>query len=320
MLLRYAISLIFFLSIDSYAYLKTPFLDYFEKINHQKLPGECKHPDFSYKDHLSCARVVAGVAFLNDKYAILGHADEKTKKVFYLKSIEDNKRASFAPSSKNPLANALCLINSDKQTSVCLDPFLFDETSLFHCHISQLSNFDLLSKALALAKKNGIKVSLDLGSTALVQLHKEKILNLLPKYIDIVFANEQEIKELTQLPPLQACEFLSSLCEVVVVTMGYSGCWIKSKGLKFYTPSLKTNQIPNAGVGDLFISGFLYGYLNKASLPECSWTGSFVASKALEQGIKKFDYLFWKDVSKQLQQEVMLIPKDSRKVSSSGPR
>jgi sugar/nucleoside kinase (ribokinase family) len=92
--------------------------------------------------------------------------------------------------------------------------------------------------------------------------------------------------------------------------MGFSGSWVKSGDLKFYTPSLKTNQIPDAGVGDLFISGFLHGYLNKASLPQCSWIGSFVASKALEKGIKKFDYLFWKEVAHQLLTETSSQAKD----------
>jgi hypothetical protein len=302
---------IFYLFLPSlHSYLKTPFLDYFENKNHQTLPPLELESLSLKKLNLSCTQILNGLAYLGEKYAVIGHADESTKKIFYLKCFEEGEIIAQGKELSGNSSQALCLINTVKQTNICLDPSLFEGIKLFHFNVSQLSNYDLIKKALDLAKLNGVKISCDLGSTSCVRFYKGQILNLLPKYIDIIFANENEIKELTQLPPLQACDFLSTLCEVVCVTMGFSGSWVKSGDLKFYTPSLKTNQIPDAGVGDLFISGFLHGYLNKASLPQCSWIGSFVASKALEKGIKKFDYLFWKEVAHQLLTETSSQAKD----------
>jgi hypothetical protein len=310
MLWRVPLTYTLFNSIAFCSYLKTPLIDNMENIKQQKHESFLEKPQCLKKDYQSCGLVVNGIAYLSEKYAVLGHADAKTKKIFYLKCFEEGDLLGINSGSSESSSQALCLINTDKQTNICLDPSLFEGIKLFHFNVSQLSNFELIKKALDLAKLNKVKVSCDLASSLLVRDYKALILNLIPKYIDLIFANEKEIAELTQLPPLQACDFLSSLCEVVVVTMGYSGSWVKSGDLKFYTPSLKTNQIPDAGVGNFFISGFLHGYLNKASLPECSWTGSFVASKALEKGLKKFDYLFWKEVTQQLQQEVSYRPKN----------
>jgi hypothetical protein len=278
-------------------------LDYLQEINRDQLIAAEKNVALEQRHHLSCTHILNGLAYLGEKYAVLGHADSHNKSLFYLKSFQDGALLNNLTKLSSSSSEALCLIHTEKQKNVSLDPSLFEGVGLFHCNALQLADNEVTKKALDLAKASKVKVSFDLCSEDLVKQHKEVILNLLPKYIDILFANEKEIKELTQLPPQEACDFLSSLCDIVVITLGYSGSWVKSGSLKFYTPSLKTNEILNAGVGDLFITGFLHGYLHKASLPQCSWMGSFVASKALEKGLKQFDYLFWKEVSAQLHRE-----------------
>lgn len=52
-----------------------------------------------------------------------------------------------------------------------------------------------------MAKEAGVKVSMDLANVALVRSHQAFILETLEKYVDIVFCNESEAKELLGLSP-----------------------------------------------------------------------------------------------------------------------
>jgi len=185
---------------------------------------------------------------------------------------------------------------------------LLEKVRLFHINASDFSNKSQLIKMMREVKSHNIKISLDLGSIENVKKHKDELLNVLPKYIDILFANEKEILELTHLPASEACDFLSTFCEVVVVTLGYEGSWVKSGQMKFYTPSLKANQIENAKVGTLFIAGFLHGYLSQATLPNCSWIGSFIASKGLGLHDPVADPMFLNQIKSELQKEKNLLP------------
>lgn len=205
-------------------------------------------------------------------------------------------------SSKNVLSHLISL--GERCASAELYNLDSKDIKLLHINAKELRSLESLKPKIEIAKKLGLKISFDLGSQEAVIAKKSEILSFLLMYVDILFANEKEMKELTQLPPIEACDYLSSFCEVVVVTMGFSGSWVKSKDLQFYTPSCKQNQIINAGVGDLFVSGFLYGYLNHHSIPYCSWIGSFIASKALEKQEHSYDKLFWIDVLVSLKKEL----------------
>ncbi len=210
-------------------------------------------------------------------------------------------------SSKNVLSHLISLgerCASAEFYNLDSKNFLGKDIKLLHINASELRSLESLKPKIEIAKNLGLKISFDLGSEQAVIAQKSEILSFLLMYVDILFANEKEMRELTQLPPIEACDYLSSFCEVVVVTMGFSGSWVKSKDLQFYTPSCKQNQIVNAGVGDLFVSGFLFGYLNHHSIPYCSWIGSFIASKALEKKELNYDRVFWIDVSSSLKKEL----------------
>ena len=65
-----------------------------------------------------------------------------------------------------------------------------------------------------------------------VDRHRESFLELIYEYVDIVFCNESEVLSLFKNDELASCqEALSSLCELVIVTLGSNGSLIINKNV-----------------------------------------------------------------------------------------
>ncbi|MEX1012220.1 MAG: adenosine kinase [Waddliaceae bacterium] len=136
----------------------------------------------------------------------------------------------------------------------------------------------LTERVMKLAKQQGSLLSFDLGSFEVVkQFHKE-IHFLLQTYVDIVFANEDEAREIKQTSNHSACDFLRSLVQVAIVMQGADGCLVGDpNGVKHY-PAFTVEAIDTTGAGDLFAAGFLHGYLKGMPLEMCAKIGALLGS------------------------------------------
>lgn len=243
----------------------------------------------------SGANVIKGLAQLGHHCAIVGQVGSDKEGLYYLKSLEKLDIRSLLQVGSLPTGQAVCFITPDGQKtmrsyagashseeSVKIDSKVFEGISLFHIESYQLQNPKIFKQALDLALSSGAKVSLDLSSVGIVRKFKDELLNILPKYVDIVLGNQEEFFELTNLPPQEACDFLGSFCDVVAITMGSEGSWVKSGSVKIYTPSINVSVVDTTGAGDLFASGFLYGYLQHMPVHTCAWLGTYMASKVIQ--------------------------------------
>ncbi|MBM3192552.1 MAG: adenosine kinase, partial [Chlamydiae bacterium] len=285
--------------------LGSAFIDYILKVSEEDLSslryakGSSEPIDYTHLQSLlnkhpkeiksssggSCANVIKGLAKLGQRCAVLGNIGSDAHGLFYLKSLKDLDIVPFVQEGILPTGQALCLITPDGEMTsrsylgaskedFPINGKIFHKIKLFHVEAYQLRNCAFLKEALDLAQKQEAKISLDLSNVDIVKIYKDDLLNIIPRYIDILFANESEAFELTHLPPQEACDFLGTFCEVVAITMGDKGCWVKSGKIKFYTPALNVVSVDPTGAGDLFASGFLHGYLNNKSLQACAWLGS----------------------------------------------
>lgn len=262
------------------------------------------------------ANVIKGLAKLGQKCAVLGKIGSDDKGLFYLKCLKNLDITPILHKGVLPTGQAICFITPDGEgtmrsymgsshgtENVNLDLSIFSKIRLFHIESYQLHNPSLLKQAIEEAKEQGAKISLDLSNSEIVKIYKDDLLNIIPKYIDIVFCNDSEAFELTHLPPQEACDFLATFCEVVVITMGDKGSWIKSGKIKFYTPAIHVEAVDTTGAGDLFASGFLHGYLNNAPLQTCAWLGSYVASKVVQNYGSDIPDSMWKEIYKTLEEQ-----------------
>jgi len=145
-----------------------------------------------------------------------------------------------------------------------------------------IANLPLIEKACTLAKRNNMCVALDLASYNVVADLLPSFQDIVKKYVDIVFANEEEARAFTGFGPREALDAIAELCDIAVVKTGPDGSWIKRGNEVVKVDALKVNPVDTTGAGDLYASGFLYGYSHGFDLDKCGMFGSILAGKVIE--------------------------------------
>ena len=176
---------------------------------------------------------------------------------------------------------AAALLNPDAITSAD-----FADIDFVHMEGYLLFNPVLAEKVLQSAKEAGCKVSLDLGSFEVVAAAGEKLESLLDKYVDYVFANEDEARAYTGTDdPQDALKSLGKVCEVVVVKLGGQGLWFSENKQEavFVAADEAESVIDTTGAGDFWAAGFIWGVLTGKSLEESASVGAVLGCEVVQQ-------------------------------------
>lgn len=153
---------------------------------------------------------------------------------------------------------------------------LFVEGYLLNCP-------DVIEPAMRTAQEAGVAVALDAASFTVIREFKDYADRLIDRYVDILFANEDEAAALTGTDiPEQALEMLARRCGVVVVKVGPKGSLIAHGGERYRIGTIDARPVDKTGAGDLYAAGFLHGYAKGLSLRQCGEMGAVVSSKSIE--------------------------------------
>ncbi len=99
----------------------------------------------------------------------------------------------------------------------------------------------------------------------------------------VVFLNRDEIEMLTRSGYREGAGELNGIgAEIVAVTLGGDGCYIRTSDAEVSIPGLAARVVDTTGAGDAFCAGFLYGLLVGEPLGVCGRLGNFVAAKCIE--------------------------------------
>lgn len=235
----------------------------------------------------SCANTIKGLANLGTRSALLSTIGADIYGEHFTLYMQKLGILPFFRIYNQPTACVLCLITPDGQrtmrfcagcsnelTEFILHGDYFKNVKIVHIDSYSFRNGTLVSRVMEKAKAAGAQISLDLSSFEIVRAYKEIMFELIPKYVDIVFANEDETRELTGLDPFEGCLALQKICPIAVVLRGKNGCLVGHNGSIIASPAFPVNVVDTTGSGDLFASGFLYGYLKGCSLEECARLGN----------------------------------------------
>ncbi|NLB86457.1 MAG: adenosine kinase, partial [Bacteroidales bacterium] len=210
----------------------------------------------------SAANTIRSLANLGVSTGFVGKiCDDEMGKFF----AEDMKKTGVFPHLKKtstPTGIAVALISPDSERTFAtylgaaselsaedISDLTFKGFDILHIEGYLIFNNELIEKAVATAKKAGLKVSIDLASYNIVEENLDFLKYLIDKYIDIVFANEEEAKAFTGQEPEQALEMISSLCEIAVVKVGRQGSLVKGFNEKHAVAAIKAKPIDTTGAG-----------------------------------------------------------------------
>ena len=160
-----------------------------------------------------------------------------------------------------------------------------DMTGCTHLHTEgyMLFNRELMHHVLNLAHAGGCSIGLDLSSPEVVGATADLLPDLLSRYADIVYANEDEAEAFTGTSNAQeALRFLASLCPIAVVKLGIDGALISGHGRVHHIPAERVVARDTTGAGDLWATGFLYGYLHDWPLELAGKLGAMVAARVVQ--------------------------------------
>jgi sugar/nucleoside kinase (ribokinase family) len=144
-------------------------------------------------------------------------------------------------------------------------------------------NPTLLLYCINIAKSEGLEVVFDCGSFGVIQERRFIIDKLIEEEsIDILIANEDEAKALTNVEEDLACMEMAKMAKIAIVKIGKKGSIICTKDEIFRINATEAKAIDTTGAGDLWASGFLYGYLNDWPLEKCGELASATAAEVIQ--------------------------------------
>ena len=162
------------------------------------------------------------------------------------------------------------IINS---SMIYIEGYLFDQPeakeAIFYC--------------CNIAKSQNKKVALSLSDLFCVDRHRIDFLKLIDEYVDIIFANEEEIKSLYQLELKESINNIKNNVDFGAITLGSKGSVVFENKLEYLVdPISLVELVDTTGAGDLFAAGFLFGFINKYSIEKCGHLGNKAASEIIK--------------------------------------
>ena len=142
---------------------------------------------------------------------------------------------------------------------------------------------DAFRVAAKAAHAAGRKVSLTLSDSFCVERHQEDFLALVQDGVDILFANDEEIRKLYGVDTFEeGVEAVRGVCEIAAVTRGREGSVVVTAD---DVVEVAAHQVPKrvdtTGAGDLYAAGFLFGLTQGRPLVECGKLGSIAAAAVI---------------------------------------
>ena len=160
----------------------------------------------------------------------------------------------------------------------------FIDCGIVHIEGYLAFNEPVFRLVLELAKAAGALVSLDLASFEVVQFKNDLLKEVIPKYVDILIANEDEAAAYCDkgLNEEEMLEFLSKEADIAVLKIGSRGSMINKLGEVTRVNAVKVDAIDTTGAGDLWAAGFLFGLSKQKKISICGEMGSIVASEVVK--------------------------------------
>ena len=249
----------------------------------------------------SAANTMAGFASFGGNGAFIGKvSDDELGKIFQsdIKSLGvqfDTQPLILGAST----GRCMILVTPDAQrtmntflgASIELSPIDIDKYLITSSKITYLEGYlfdrpqakEAFITAAEYAHEAGHRIALTLSDPFCVDRHRHDFLQLVEKHVDILFANEEEIKSLFMQEDFDgAVSAISKHVEIAAITRSEKGAIIISGDQQIKIDAVPVdNVVDTTGAGDQFAAGFLYGFTEGKPLEECGKLGAIAAGEVI---------------------------------------
>jgi sugar/nucleoside kinase (ribokinase family) len=249
----------------------------------------------------SAANTMGGFASFGGKGAYIGKVrDDQLGKVFRhdinaLGVTFETKAARNGPST----ARCLVLVTPDAQRTMAtylgacveLGPEDIDAGAIKRSQLVYLEGYlydpprakAAFLEAAKIAHEAGGGVALTLSDPFCVERHKADFQDLVDHHVDVLFANEAELKALTGCSDFDhAVAEVRGKCAVAAITRSALGSVVLTDEGAVTVPAMPVGElVDTTGAGDLYAAGFLYGMTHELGPADCARLGGLAAAEII---------------------------------------
>jgi sugar/nucleoside kinase (ribokinase family) len=251
----------------------------------------------------SAANTTVGIASLGGNAAFIGKVRKDAVGDVFTHDIRavgvrfDTPRSVEGPAT----ARSFILVTPDGERTMntylgacqLLGPDDIDEATVEASAITYLEGYlwdppdakDAFRKAAGIAHRAGRQVSITLSDSFCVDRYRDEFRELLRnKTIDILFANEHELKSLYATADFDsAVAALREEGTLGVVTRSELGSLVVTREETRAVPAFPIEQlVDTTGAGDLFAAGFLLGLARDLDHADCARLGALAAAEVIQ--------------------------------------
>ncbi len=249
----------------------------------------------------SAGNTAAGIASLGGRSAYIGKVrDDQFGGVFSHDIRAAGVMFDIPPATDGPpTARCLIFITEDGQRTmntylgacVNLTPDDIDPELIGAAKITYMEGYlwdppqakEAFLKAARVAHDHGRQVSLTLSDPFCVERHRASFRELIHHHIDVLFANEEEVKSLYQVGSFDdALQHVRDDCQVAALTRSEKGSVIVAGDeVHVIDATPVAHVVDTTGAGDLYAAGFLFGLTHNYDLPRCAHVASLAAAEVI---------------------------------------
>ncbi len=249
----------------------------------------------------SCGNTMAGVASFGGKGAYIGKVRNDQLGAVFGHDLKATGVSFETTSATSGPATARCLIlvTPDAQRTMntylgaCtgLGPADIDVARVGSAQVTYVEGYlwdapaakQAVLKAFDAAHAAGRKVSITLSDSFCVHRYREEFRDLVRNKVDILFGNEAEIKALYEVETFEeALEAARKEAKIAALTRSEKGSVVIKGSETYEVPAAPVAKVVDTtGAGDLYASGFLFGFTQNKPLAECARLGGIAAAEVI---------------------------------------
>lgn len=259
----------------------------------------------------SAGNTIRALARLGCKVGFIGKVGDDTTGEFYEQALRNVGVEGFMLRSEERSGKCVALVSPDGERTFVthlgaaadlqaddIDGSVFDAYDCLYIEGYLVQDHDLIRSAIEKAKAHDLKVAIDLASFNVVEENRDFLRDIVERYVDILFANEEEARAFTgEVDPRKSLDIIGKMCELAVVKIGMRGALIKRGNEVVHVGIMAAaKRVDTTGAGDFYAAGFLYGLTEGMSLRACGTLGAITAGKVIEVVGTTFGEEAWREI------------------------